>query len=111
MDNAALMARLQALGPLPDARLPDDGSFPLQEFDDLLQQFAEPLTQAHAIQLINLGPPADCGCYGVEWSLVHLVELLSVEKLQKAVPLANDTQVKRIMEIRLANYFKARPAL
>ncbi|MDJ0367256.1 hypothetical protein QMK33_19075 [Hymenobacter sp. H14-R3] len=111
MDNAALIARLRASGPLPDARLPDDDSFPLQEFDDLLQQFTEPLTQAQAIQLINLGPPADCGCYGVEWSLVHLVELLSVEDSQQAVPLANDTEVKRILEIRLANYLKAQAAL
>jgi hypothetical protein len=31
---------------------------------------------------------------------------LSTEALQEAVLLANDTEVKRTVEIRLANYFK-----
>ena len=103
MDNATIIARLQALGPLPDARLADDGSFPLQAFDDLLQQLIKPLTQTFAVQLINLGPPAHCGCYGIEWSLVHLVECMPLHELQETAARADDTEVKRILELRLAD--------
>jgi hypothetical protein len=104
MDNAAIVARLQELGPLPAADASEMEEFPLQEFDDLVQQLAAPLLPAHATALINLGPPPDTGSFGLEWALIHAVDLLSVQELTAAVALARDTEVKRAVEIRLANY-------
>lgn len=110
MDNNAIIARLQELGPLPDATTLAVDFFPFLAFDDLVQQITAPLSKAHAIALINLGPPPDTGSLGVEWSLIHVVDLLPAEELQVAISLANDTEVKRTVEIRLANYFKASPS-
>jgi len=106
MDNAAIIARLRSLGPLPNDSTPAIDDFPLQEFDELLQQLSEPLEAAHALELINLGPPNNASACAVEWALVHAAELASAEELRAVLPLADDTEVKHMMEIRLANYFK-----
>jgi hypothetical protein len=106
MDNATIIARLQELGPLPDASTAAVNSFPFLSFAALVQELSAPLSLAHAIALINLGPPPDTGSLEVEWSLIHTVDLLSAKDLQEAVLLANDTEVRRTVEIRLANYFK-----
>ncbi|MDB5271197.1 MAG: hypothetical protein JWP58_4237 [Hymenobacter sp.] len=106
MNNAEIIARLQQMGPLPDDSSPAINDFPLQEFDELLQQLAEPLEPSHSLALINLGPPPDASSYEVEWALVHAAENISIEALRTILPLANDTEVKRIVEIRLNNYYK-----
>jgi hypothetical protein len=111
MDNAAIIARLRELGPLPDARTAASEIFPLQEFDELIQQLTLPLEAAHALILINLGPPPDTSTYEMEWALVHTVESISVEELRTILPLAADTEVKRIIAIRLANYFRINSGL
>ncbi|MBD2768955.1 hypothetical protein IC235_13770 [Hymenobacter sp. BT664] len=108
MDNTAIIARLRELGPLPDDGTSGIDTFPLNEFDSLLQELTEPLEVRHALDLINLGPPADTSSYEVEWALVHAAESISAEALGDILPLANDTEVKRIIEIRLANYYKKR---
>jgi len=107
MHNDALMVRLRELGPLPGHGAQEIDDFPLDEFDELLQQFTRPLTLEHAVELINLGPPPDAGSYGVEWALIHLVETIPIEALCEAVTLSSNTEVKRLLEIRLANYFKS----
>jgi hypothetical protein len=106
MDNATIIARLREMGPLPDSSTAAADFFPFLEFDDLIQQLTAPLSKAHAIELINLGPPPDTDSLEVEWALIHAVDLLAAEDLQEAVLLANDTEVRRTVEIRLANYFK-----
>lgn len=110
MPNAPLIARLQALGPLPDATTPAADDFPLTEFDELVQQLTAPLSREHATALLNLGPPPGTGSFGVEWALIHAVDLAPVEVLQEAVALARDTEVTQAVIIRLANYFRARNA-
>jgi hypothetical protein len=109
VDNANIIARLRELGPLPDDRTDASESFPLQEFDELIQQLTAPLEARHALVLINLGPPPDTSTYEVEWALVHAAESISTEELQTILQLADDTEVKRIVAIRLANYFKINP--
>ncbi|WP_460503186.1 hypothetical protein [Hymenobacter agri] len=109
MNNAAIIARLQEIGPLPDDSSPAIDTFPLQKFDELLQQLSEPLEPSHSLALINLGPPHDASTYEVEWALVHAAENISAEALRDILPLADDTEVRRIIEIRLANYFKSNP--
>ena len=106
--NAALLARLQALGPLPDATSPAADDFPMREFDELLQQLTEPLAPAHALALVALGPPPDTGSFGVEAALLSWVETLPAETLRDLLPRMANTEVKRLLEIRLANYFRLR---
>jgi hypothetical protein len=107
MDNPSIIARLQALGPLPAASTAASDTFPFLLFSELVEQLTAPLSSEHAIVLINLGPPPDTGSFGVEWSLIHAVDLLSAEALQQAVALSADTEVKRTIELRLANSTKA----
>jgi hypothetical protein len=107
MNNATIISRLLEIGPLPDDRTAAIENFPVQGFDELLQQLTEPLEVAHALVLINLGPPPDASTYEVEWALIHSAESISAEALRDILPLANDTEVKRLITIRLANYFKA----
>ena len=109
MDNTTIIACLQALGPLPDDSTPAVDSYPFLRFDELIQQLTAPLSQEHAVALINLGPPPDTGSLGIELSLTHAVDLLAPAELQQAVALAADTEVRRAVTVRLANYFKARP--
>jgi hypothetical protein len=110
VDNATIITRLQALGPLPAVSTPAADAYPFLRFDEFVQQLTAPLSQAHAIALINLGPPPDTGSLGIEWSLIHAVDLLAPDDLQQAVAQATDTEVKRTVMIRLANYFKAQSA-
>jgi hypothetical protein len=109
MHNAEIIARLQRMGPLPDDCSPAIDAFPLQELDELLQQLTEPLEPRHSLALINLGPPSNSSAYEVEWALVHAAESISAAELQGILLLANDTEVRRIIEIRLANYLKSIP--
>jgi len=111
MDNAAIIARLQEIGPLPDDSTAAIDTFPLQKFDELLQQLTEPLEPSQSLTLINLGPPPGASTYEVEWALVHAAENISAETLRDIMPLASDTEVRRIIEIRLATYFKTTPEL
>ena len=110
MDNAAIITQLQTLGPLPDACTLASNTFPFLVFDELVQQITAPLSQEHAVILISLGPPPDTGSLGVEWALIHVVEILDTEALQRALALSIDTGVKRTVELRLANYLKAQSA-
>jgi hypothetical protein len=43
----------------------------------------------------------------VEWALVHAAENISADELQTILQLAADTEVKRIIAIRLENYLKS----
>ena len=70
MTNEQILTELYKIGKLPsDSDSRSDG-FPLDKFDELLQQFNMPVTESEAIKLINLSPPIDTGCYGVEWALL-----------------------------------------
>ncbi|GAA4023454.1 hypothetical protein GCM10022409_04130 [Hymenobacter glaciei] len=107
MDNTDIITQLQEFGPLPDDRTSAIDSYPLQEFDALLQQLTEPLEPRHSLALINLGPPRDASTFEVEWSLIHAAENISADELQKILPYADNTEVKRIIEIRLNNYYNS----
>ncbi|SHM00748.1 hypothetical protein [Hymenobacter psychrotolerans] len=107
MDNATIIARLRNLGSLPDDSTPAVDDFPLEEFDELVQQLSEPLEPSHSLTLINLGAPRDTSAHGIEWSLIHAAEAISAEALHDILLVADDTEVKRIIEIRLKNHYKS----
>ena len=99
MDNASIIARLCSLGALPDDSTPAIDNFPLQEFDELVQQLSEPLEPRHSLVLINLGPPRDTSACGIEWALIHAAENISAEALSNILHDADDTEVRRIIAI------------
>lgn len=103
MTNQELLNKLYELGKLPSAKDSASDDFPLDEFDELLQQFTTPVTEDEAIKLINLSPPVDAGCYGVEWALLHLVETVAINRLQYVLDNAEDGEVKLMAQIRLNN--------
>ncbi|MBO2011114.1 hypothetical protein [Hymenobacter negativus] len=107
MDNTTIVARLQKIGPMPDSDMSEMATFLLEEFDHLLQQLTKPLEPAHALVLINLGPPPDTSAYEVEWALVHAAESLPAEELYGILLLANNTEVKRLIETRLKNSYSS----
>lgn len=106
MANKQVLDELYEMGQLPadtDSRSDD---FPFDRFDELLRQITKPLTEEDAVRLINLSPPLDAGCYGVEWTLMHLVETVGVEKLANVLSNSNENEVKKMIQMRLDNYNK-----
>jgi hypothetical protein len=106
MTNQVLIERLQKIGKLPTSDTSDETNFSLKEFDNLLQEFTLPIDFKTAIQLVNLSPPIDESCHGVEWALIHLIESVDINELQKVLDNSEEGEVKRIIQIRLDNYKK-----
>lgn len=99
--NQEIVQKLQELDPLPDEG--DSWDFPLQAFDDLVQQIQVPISEETALALLNLSPSVDSSCGGVEWSLVHAVECLEHSRLERVLEQAKDGEVKELVKIQLEN--------
>ncbi len=63
---------LVAMGPLPDADAAADDVVKLEEYQQVLESVAKPVTDDEAAALAQLFGPGDC--FGLAWTLVHLVE-------------------------------------
>ena len=70
--NKELIEKLNKIGKLPTANISYETDFPLKEYDNLLQEFSLPIDFEIAVQLVNLTPPIDEGCHGVEWSVIPI---------------------------------------
>jgi hypothetical protein len=110
MNNKKIIEKLYSIGKLPSAGISDENDFPLNNFDELLQKIKLPIDFETAIKLINLSPPINEGCYGVEWSIIHLVENYfkdtGDEKYKKLLNEAEDGEVRRLLRIRFENHLK-----
>lgn len=106
INNLELIAKLEQLGTLPSEQDPIIDDFPLDTFDQLLQQFQLPITMEIAQRLIQLSPPSGSGCFGVEWTLLHLIENLEIPQLQSLIEQSESNEVTDLIRIRLNNYFK-----
>jgi hypothetical protein len=73
MDNKKLVDELCKIGKLPSDR-DDVEDYPFNEFGKFIKQIQLPLDFETVVKLINLSPPVDTGCFGMEWTIVHLVE-------------------------------------
>lgn len=75
-DRRTLVAELLQLGQLPTDAETDNDPARLESWEQLLDELgaAGPLSEAEARRLVGLFPPDDSDCYGVAWTLVHLVE-------------------------------------
>ncbi len=104
MKNEQIIEELYKIGKLPDESDSNIDDFPLDKFDELLQKINTPVSESEAIKLINLSPPTDTGCHGVEWSLLHVIETVAIEKLQNVLNHSEDNELKKLIQIRLDNY-------
>lgn len=102
--NKHFIHRLSQLGALPAENAIESETFDYKAFDEILQQFQEPLPKEEALELFSYSPPINCGAFGVEWSLVHLIETLSLKDLQEIIPNAKQREVKSLIQQRLDNY-------
>lgn len=80
------ISSLLEMGPLPD---PDDASPDvLQKFQGLLTEIHQPITDEEALQLAKLLGPDDC--FGLAWTLVHIIETAPGWPLKEAISSLNE---------------------
>lgn len=96
---------LERLGPLPA----DDDDYPgidrrLFDVEHLLAVVDPPVTVEEARVLAALFPWDGGTCYGLAWSLLHLIETLGVDDgLREVVPGVDSAQWREMFEQRLEN--------
>mgnify|MGYP007091070975 FL=1 len=95
---------LERLGPLPA----DDDDYPgidrkLFDVEHLLAAVDPPVTVEEARVLAALFPRDGGTCYGLAWSLLHLIETLGVDDLGAVVTGVNSAQWRKMFEQRLEN--------
>ena len=96
---------LERLGPLPA----DDDDYPgidrkLFDVEHLLAVVDPPVTVEEARVLAALFPRDGGTCYGLAWSLLHLIETLGVDDgLREVVPGVDSAQWRKMFEQRLEN--------
>lgn len=96
---------LERLGPLPA----DDDDYPgidrkLFGVEHLLAAVDPPVTVEEARVLAALFPRDGGTCYGLAWSLLHLIETLGVDDgLREVVPGVDSAQWRKMFEQRLEN--------
>ena len=95
---------LERLGPLP-ADDDDDPGIDRKLFDveHLLAAVDPPVTVEEARVLAALFPRDGGTCYGLAWSLLHLIEALGADGLGAVVPGVNSAQWRKMFEQRLEN--------
>ena len=96
---------LERLGPLP-ADDDDDPGIDRKLFDveHLLAAVDPPVTVEEARVLAALFPRDGGTCYGLAWSLLHLIETLGVDDgLREVVPGVDSAQWRKMFEQRLEN--------
>lgn len=81
-----------ALGPLPDEQADEQV---IQRYEDLLGRIQAPVTDEEARALVTAFGPDDC--YGLAWTLLHLIESAPRWPIQDALPEAGNewTQLLR----------------
>ena len=95
---------LERLGPLPA----DDDDYPgidrrLFGVEHLLAAVDPPVTVEEARVLAALFPRDGGTCYGLAWSLLHLIETLDADDLGAVVTGVNSAQWRKMFEQRLEN--------
>lgn len=102
--NSEVIAKLYAIGKLPSDTTPEADNFQIDLFDELLQSLTLPVSSEDALKLINLSPPVGSGCFGVEWTLLHIIETISVEDIDIILKLAEENEIRELIKARLENY-------
>jgi hypothetical protein len=95
--------KLVTLGPMPaevDTTLDD---IPLlKEYEDLLEAIERPVTDEEARALMILFGESEDSCFGLKWSVLHLVESAPGWPLMDVLPDVENEWIQRL-RIRLKN--------
>jgi len=81
-----------ALGPLPDASA-DEGL--IAKHQEALSRIARPVSAEEAIVLLGTFGPDDC--YGLAWTLLHLIESAPGGAPLKSEPSSSDNEWVRLL--------------
>lgn len=66
------VSQLVDLGPLPDEEAAEVAR--LQAFESALAEVERPITGEEALALLSIFPSGESSCFGLAWSVLHLVE-------------------------------------
>lgn len=90
---------LIALGALPSSK----SDIPvIAAWQTALEKILPPTTDQEALALVSLFPDSDDDCFGLGWTLLHLVESAPGWRVQKPVKMPNNPWTV-LLESRLAN--------
>lgn len=92
----ACVSKLVDLGPLPDEEAADVTR--LQAFEAALAQVERPVTGEEALALLSIFPPDESSCFGLAWSVLHLVETAPGWPLAQARLHAANPWVRALLE-------------
>jgi hypothetical protein len=87
---------LVAMGPLPDSSSGSGDMLRLEEYQRLLGAIAKPVSDEESAALAGLFGPDDC--FGLAWTLVHLVESAPGWPLLDRLPSVDNEWVSLLRE-------------
>lgn len=97
--------QLALMGAMPDEANERITAALVDEYANLLGKIVKPITLDEAHILIKLFPPT--ALYGVEWTLLHLIESVYSEikslEYRKLINECNNTEFKKMLVQRLNN--------
>ena len=94
------VTELVKLGPLPDEKT-DIADGVIERYEELLHSIARPVSRAEAEALVMLFPPN--GCFGLNWTLLHLIETAPSWPLLDAIEECPSVEWKQRMMDRVIN--------
>jgi hypothetical protein len=90
------ISQVVALGQLPDEALAEVTR--VQTFETALAQVESPLTDEEALALLSVFPSDESSCFGLAWSVLHLIETAPGWPLAQARLLATNPWVRSMLE-------------
>jgi hypothetical protein len=92
------------LGPLPSSEKAEVST--LEQFEKLLRQVQKPISDNDARALVRLFGPDEC--FGLAWTLVHLIETAPGWPLEDALNESTNEWVE-LLKLRFENWMKRQP--
>ena len=108
MTNKEILDKLCEIGPLPSEQDEERYDFPLEKFETYYNRIKLPIDFETIIKLIKLSPPLNTECYGFEYSIAYLIEEYEnyCDDFNKIMENCEETEVKRILKMRMENYLE-----
>jgi len=87
--------QLVSRGPLPGSKA---GVQQVKEWQEAFEKIKPPISDEEAKALSSLFPPTDDDCFGLAWSLIHLVETSPHWPLQECLQNSDEPWVARLRQ-------------
>src|SRR5262245_11640318 len=89
----AEIAHLLSKGPIPSSK---GNVQQIKEWQEAFERITPPVSDEEAEALTGLFPPDDDDCFGLAWSLIHLVETSPHWPLQRCLQDTNKPWIARL---------------